>query len=142
LFHGAAGVFWDRADPCRHSGEAGREKVLTGAHDQIDLGWAVRRSDFNPNLNDCQSYIETCANNGDHNTLDNNGWTLFHTDRAGQRRQIGCVAKKFGVGTGGSDLKVSAVVRYPVDDRNREAAGEVAARRGRGYAVLVNGRLR
>jgi hypothetical protein len=79
---------------------------------------------------------------GDRIAVGNNGWTLFHTDRTGQRRQIGCVAKKFGVGTGGSDLKVSAVVRYKVDDRNREAAGETAARRGWGYAVLVSGRLR
>lgn len=141
-FMGQREFAWGRADPCRHPGEAGGEKVLTGAHDQIDLGWAVRRSNFNPNPNDCQSYIETCVNIGDRITLGSNGWTLFHTDRTGQRRQIGCVAKKFGVGTGGSDLKVSAVVRYPVDDRNREAAGEIAVRRGWGYAVLVNGRLR
>jgi hypothetical protein len=52
------------------------------------------------------------------------------------------VAKKFGGGIAGSDLKVSAVVRYPIDDRNREAASEIAARRGWGYAVLATGRLR
>lgn len=141
-FMGQREFAWGRADPCRQPGVAGGEKVLTGAHDQIDLGWAVRRSHFNPNPNDCQTYIETCVVAGDRITLGSNGWTLFHTDKTGQRRQIGCVAKKFGVGIAGSDLKVSAVVRYPVADRNREVAGETAAHRGWGYAVLVAGRLR
>lgn len=145
-FVGKREFAWGSAPPRLEPGEAGGGKVLTGAHDQIDLGWAMRRSSFNVEPDDCQSYIEQNVRVGDRIALAGVGartnMTLIHSGQTGEGRQIGCIAKKFGAGNCGSDLRVSAVVRYPADERNQDAIGESVARRGWGYAVLVAGRLR
>ncbi|MBD3754305.1 MAG: ATP-binding domain-containing protein, partial [Gammaproteobacteria bacterium] len=137
---------WGNPPPCKFEGESSRDKVLTGAHNQIDLGWAMRRSAFNANPDDCQSYIEETVRVGDPILLGGTGSgthkSLVHRSASGEQRQIGYIAKKFGAGTGESDLKVSAIVRYPVDQRNPDSTGDLVDRRGWGYVVLVAGRLR
>jgi len=137
---------WGNPSPCKFEGESSQDKVLTGAHNQIDLGWAMRRSAFNANPDDCQSYIERTVQVGDPILLGGTGSgtnkSLVHRSASGEQRQIGYIAKKFGAGTGESDLKVSAIVRYPVDQRNPDSTGDLVDRRGWGYVVLVSGRLR
>jgi superfamily II DNA helicase RecQ/superfamily I DNA/RNA helicase/cold shock CspA family protein len=137
---------WGNPPPRKFEGELSQGKVLTGAHNQVDLGWAMRRSAFNSNPDDCQSYIENVVQVGDPILLEGTGVgtkrSLVHRNASGEKRQIGCIAKKFGAGTAESDLKVSAIVRYPVDQRNPDSTGDLVDHRGWGYAVLVAGRLR
>lgn len=145
-FVGDRETAWGASQPRAFQGEAGQGQVLTGAHAQIDLGWAMRRSPFNQDPDDCQTYIERNVRDGDRIMLSGSGtranMSLIHCSQSGARRQIGCVAKKFGAGSGDADLKVSAVIRYPIDDTTLHSTGEIVARQGWGYAVLIAGKLR
>lgn len=137
---------WGSAPPRAIAGVDGEGRVLTGAHNQVDLGWAMRRSRFNTDPDECQTYIERSIRVGDQLSLAGIGsrsnMTLIHCDGSGARRQIGCIASKVGAGNHTSELTVSAVVRYPADERRSDIAGNLVAARGWGYAVLVAGRLR
>ncbi|MCB5412052.1 UvrD-helicase domain-containing protein [Pseudogemmobacter faecipullorum] len=145
-FIGPREYAWARAQPRYQAGAEGGDKVLTGAHNQIALGWAFRRTSFNPDPDNCQEYIERQVVVGDRLKLggvgSRRGMTLIHIDRTGAERQIGCLASRMGSGAAGADLRVSAVIRYPIDIRDQGAVGVLCAARGWGYAVLVAGRLR
>lgn len=137
---------WGHPPPRRFEGESIQGMLLTGAHTEVDLGWAMRRSAFNAHPDDCQCYIEKVVRVGDPILLGGTGAgtnrSLIHVSASGKQRQIGFIAQRLGAGTAASDLKVSAIVRYPVDQKNPEATGELVDRRGWGYVVLVAGRLR
>lgn len=122
--------------------------ILQGSHKEVRLGWACTKNDrFNHKPDACQNYIERHVRVGD--AISVGGFTnmsLFHRNAAGEQRQVGYLAEKFGPGSTNSSLVVSAVVRWKPDvkstgDFDANIAPTVR-QRGWGYVVLVSGQLR
>ncbi|MEN3972319.1 UvrD-helicase domain-containing protein [Sphingomicrobium sp. XHP0235] len=137
---------WARRLPLPYDGHQTDGCVLIGSPEDVGLGWALRRSGFNPEPEQCQSYIEREVKVGDPVLLGGQGQgankALLHRSASGKLRQIGFLAKKHGAGTKNSDLRVSAVIRFHPNETNDDDLGDVVIQRGWGYVVLVSGRIR
>ncbi len=77
-------------------------QVLVGAMEDVSLGWAMQRSDFNPNRDACQRYIKSRVAIGDPIILDGRGGGAFksfmHRGESEQLTQVGLLAKQHVVG--------------------------------------------
>ncbi|PHP28697.1 UvrD-helicase domain-containing protein [Limimaricola cinnabarinus] len=137
---------WGRFRPERFEGANGQSQILTGTPKQVAIGWAMCRSAFNLDPDATQAYIETRVAVGDRLELGGRGAGankgLFHRAPSGEKRQVGFIANNFGAGGPGSDLKVSAVIRYAAEESERDRQAASVAARGWGYVVLVEGMLR
>ena len=125
-------------------------RILAGSHKEVALGWSMGATNFNPDPEACQSYIEEHVRVGDSITLGGRGagagMSLMHKIHRRPAFQVGFLAGAVGAGGQISALKVSAVVRFkpgepPVGDPPVELAKSVK-QRGWGYVVLVAGQLR
>jgi hypothetical protein len=137
---------WARSSPAPFDGQRTEGCVLIGSPEDVGLGWALQRSGFNTQPEQCQAYIEHEVKVGDPVALGGIGLgahkALLHRSASGSTRQIGFLAKKHGAGSSSSDLKVSSVIRfYPKEASDAELAKSVSER-GWGYVVLVAGRIR
>ncbi|GEO02210.1 hypothetical protein NSE01_40420 [Novosphingobium sediminis] len=137
---------WARSLPAPFDGQKTDGCVLIGSPEDVGLGWALQRSGFNPEPEQCQDYIEREVKVGDPVLLGGIGLgankALLHRSASGTVRQIGFLAKKHGAGSNNSDLRVSSVIRfYP----NETDVGDLAVgvtERGWGYVALVSGQIR
>lgn len=122
--------------------------ILQGSHREVWTGWSMQQMDrFNENPDACQSYIGSHVRVGDAISVGGvKNMSLFHRNAAGEQRQVGYLAKKFGPGSKNSSLVVSAVVRWKPDVTSTgDFDGSIASsvrQRGWGYVVLVSGQLR
>jgi RecQ family ATP-dependent DNA helicase len=137
---------WASSLPAPFDGQQADGCVLIGSPEDVGLGWALQRSSFNPEPEQCQTYIEREVKVGDPVLLGGRGLgankSLIHRSPSGTVRQIGFLAKKHGAGSSNSDLTVSSVVRFfPKDTTEVGLATDVVERRW-GYVVLVSGRIR
>jgi hypothetical protein len=137
---------WGISPPSVITGAHGQSLMLVGGLDEVDIGWAYRKSTFNQSPDGRQTYIEEQVCVGDRVTLGGHGLGagkgLFHTGTGGSTQQIGYLSRQSGGGGAISDLTVQAVVRYPADNRDPDTVGDLVAQRGWGYSVMVAGRLR
>jgi hypothetical protein len=124
------------------------QRVLEGLHEEVSLGWACTKIDrFNDEPDACQNHIERHVRVGDAISVGGvKNMSLLHRNAAGEQRQIGYLAQKFGPGSANSSLVVSAVVRWKPDLVSTGGFdGSIASsvrQRGWGYVVLVSGQLR
>lgn len=136
---------WGRKDPVPYDGLRTDGQVLIGSMEDVSLGWAMKRSEFNPTPDECQRYIETEVAIGDPIVLGGRGGGAFksfmHRGRSGQLTQVGFLAKQHVVGGPNASLKVSAVLRFRPDSID-ETLADCVRDRGWGYVVLASGRLR
>lgn len=144
-FRGDRECSWGKSPPDSYEGRTTDGRVLVGAMEDVSLGWAMQRNDFNANPDECQRYIETEVAVGDSIMLGGRGGgaykSFLHRGASGEWTQIGFLAKQHVAGGPNAALKVSAVVRFRPDETDATLADCVRAR-GWGYAVLVAGRLR
>ncbi len=137
---------WARSLPASFDGQQTEGCVLIGSPEDVGLGWALQRSDFNPEPEQCQDYIEREVKVGDPVLLGGRGLgankALLHRSASGTVRQIGFIAKKHGAGSNNSDLRVSSVIRFYPNETNDGDLGAVVTERGWGYVALVSGRIR
>lgn len=144
-FRGDRERSWGRSPPKAYEGRTTDGRVLVGSMEDVSLGWAMQRNDFNANPDECQRYIESEVAVGDSIMLGGRGGGAFksfmHRGATGGWTQIGFLAKQHVAGGPHAALKVSAVVRFRPDQADETLADCVRAR-GWGYAVLVSGRLR
>ena len=132
----------------RFEGEVGSQRMLTGDFREVWLSWPICSSSFNPDPEELQCYIEREVCVGDRIFL-KGGYParrLFHRSRAGIIRQIGMLARKAGGGHPSSELLVSAVVRWSIEEGEAQKGNlgppcELVRERGWGYVVLVSGFL-
>ena len=139
---------WQQLQPRSFNGVQGQDKIMTGKlKKEVSLSWAVECiSNFNPNPDATQTYIETQVAIGDKLKLDGRGEGsckgLFHCHQSGGKRQIGFLADKAGAGSSQSELKVSAVVRFAGDKKDNKKYASCFITRGWSYVVLIEGTLR
>ena len=137
---------WAKHPPVFFKGENTEGRVLIGSPEDVALGWALTRMDFNPDPDKCQGYIEREVKVGDPVLLGGRGFgenkSLFHRSRSGQIRQIGFLAKKHGAGSDDAELRVSSVIRFHPKERDAGDLGPIVTARGWGHVVLVSGRIR
>lgn len=137
---------WARSSPAPFDGQQTDGCVLIGSPEDVGLGWALQRSGFNPEPEQCQDYLEREVKVSDPVLLGGRGLgankALLHRSASGTVRQIGFLAKKHGAGSNNSDLRVSAVIRFHPNETNDGDLGTVVAERGWGYVALVSGRIR
>lgn len=138
-FAGDREYAWAMLPPKFHEGVHGTGLVLGGSPEDVWLSWAMERDS-------CQNYIEKEVRVGDPVVLGGSGSmegrALMHGNRTDGGQQVGFLAKSLGAGTAVADLKVSAVIRYPVDNKTPQRLSKATLERGWGYVVLVSGRLR
>ncbi len=124
------------------------QKVLEGLNGEVSLGWSSTKIyRFNDEPDACQNYIERHVRVGDAISVGGvKNMSLFHRNAAGEQRQVGYLAEKFGPGSTNSSLVVSAVVRWKPDvKRTGDFDANIASsvrQRGWAYVVLVSGQLR
>lgn len=137
---------WAATPPRVMAGTHGQSLMLVGGLDEVDLGWAWRKGPYNQAPDDRQTYIEGNVCVGDRIVLGGHGVGagkgLVHIGTSGASQQIGFLSRQSGAAGPQAELTVHAVVRYPADDRDAAAVGDLVAQRGWGYAVMVAGRLR
>lgn len=137
---------WASSSPAPFDGQQTDGCVLIGSPEDVGLGWALQRSGFNPEPDQCQDYIEREVKVGDPVLLGGRGLgankALLHRSASGTVRQIGFLAKKHGAGSNNSDLRVSSVIRFHPNETNDGDLGADVAERGWGYVALVSGRIR
>ncbi|BEV01221.1 UvrD-helicase domain-containing protein [Novosphingobium olei] len=137
---------WARSSPAPFDGQRTDGCVLIGSPEDVGLGWALQRSGFNTQPEQCQAYIEQEVKVGDPVALGGIGLgahkALLHRSPSGAVRQIGFLAKKHGAGSSNSDLRVSSVIRFYPNDASDGELGAVVTERGWGYVALVSGRIR
>ena len=134
---------WGHSEPKPFQGAQEQGLILTGTPKQVAISWAMCRSSYNADPDAVQAYIETEVAVGDR--LEVGGRSsreLLHRTSSGGLRQIGFIANAFGSGGRSSDLRVSAVMRYSADEKERDRQAAAVAARGWGYVVLVEGVLR
>jgi len=125
-------------------------QILAGSHDEVALGWSMGTTNFNPDPETCQSYIEKYVRVGDSISLDGRGAgagkSLMHRLDGRRAFQVGFLASAVGAGGPYASLKVSAVVRFkpgePWPGDPPVVLAPSVQRRGWGYVVLVAGQLR
>lgn len=128
-------------------GVAGEGKALDGTLAEVAIGWAWRRSPWNQDPSDTDTYIERHVAVGDQLELGGTGAgagrALMHLGK-GARRQVGFLAGKVGSGAFGSQLTVKAVLRRELSDEDRQSHETEGAivKRGWGFVVLAEGALR
>lgn len=137
---------WRAEEPKRYEGQSIDAHVLTGSMKDVFIDWSFKRSEFHPDPDECQSYIEDEVSVGDPIFLGGSGRgasrCLMHKGSAGQAKQVGFLAKDRGSGGPNAELKVAAVIRrFPKEESDPSFAQRVRER-GWGYVVLVTGRLR
>lgn len=137
---------WATSLPAPFDGQQTDGCVLIGSPEDVGLGWALQRSSFNPDPEQCQDYIEREVRVGDPLHLGGLGIgankALLHRSASGTVRQIGFLAKKHGAGSNDSDLRVSSVIRFYPSETNGRDLGEIVTERGWGYVALASGRIR
>lgn len=133
-----------------YEGIKGGRKMLVGTHNEVAISWAMQENRFNSDAEACQEYIEREVCVGDPISLGGAGMgggrALIHRSRSGRSKQIGFLSNETGAGGAGSQVMVSAVIRFRCNDENdrQEKWGtipESILSRGWGYTVLVTGIL-
>ena len=114
---------------------------------ELFVSWAMcRLPPYNPDPKATQTYIEIQISVGDRLELNGDGkganQGLFHSTQSGKERQIGFLSGQVGVGGSRSELKVSAVIRDPSEEKKDYEYVPCVKTRGWGYVVLVEGRHR
>ena len=137
---------WGQSPPRSIKGVYRQDKILTGMPDQVAISWSMDITKYHPNPENTQSYFETKIAVGDELTLGGHGGgtgkVIFHRTQSGKKRQVGFLAKESGAGGAHSKLKVSAVIRYDLDEKYCKQPASCVKTRGWGYVVLVEGTLR
>lgn len=144
-FRGDRERSWGKSPPEAYEGRTTDGRILVGSMEDVSLGWAMQRNDFNANPDECQRYIESEVAVGDSIMLGGRGGGAFksfmHQSSSGKWTQIGFLAKQHVAGGPDAALKVSAVVRFRPDETD-DTLADCVRTRGWGYVVLVSGRLR
>ena len=125
---------WSTTPPQSFKGIREQGMILSGIPNEIFISLPMDSSSI-------QTYIKTQVTVGDKLELDGSGKILFHHSKFGKHK-IGRISHNFGVGSSRSRLKVSAVIRYPLDEKYCKYPAPCVKEQGWGYIVLAEGMLR